>query len=900
MGRFLLVLGVVVAAFYYTLPSLRLIHYKLTAKPPDPVRVQQMETRTWPLGAVPIRFGLDLEGGTDVTIALDKEATMRDRLAELSRSIRREMQRERIAAELAVDQQLKTLSVTLKRAEDFRVAKMILDKHTEFEAWDATALEQGRRVILKLQPGEMDRYRGDTMAAAEKVIRRRVDSLGLVQPVVVRQGEDRIRVQMPGVRDPEAVIKTIIKPAQLEFRFLRKTSDEDVIKLFDADKYKELCAYIEKNKKLPDPLPVKSDQELPAGYLLRPGEYSDRSGVDRGLPSVARYQPYLVSERVEITGARLRNAFVSLNQTNLRSPYEIHLEFDRQGAFEFREITRQHVGDYLAIILDDFLYSAPVIQDVISEGRAVITGSFSQTEARDLSLVLKAGALPANLEATQSYVVEATLGTDSIRKGVSALLVGTLAVVVFMIGYYGTAGAVAIVALAINVLMIAAILCLARATLTLSGIGGILLTIGMAVDANVLIYERIREEKATSRGLKVAVLRGFQRAFSVIFDSNLTTLITTLVLLQFGTGSVQGFALTTTFGIFATLFTGLFCTHILIDLWVQWRNQLSTGWFAFFHNPRIDAIGLRHFCYGLSGLVLMIGIGTTIAKGGLRPGVEFTGGLLADVSFEKPTSEDQIKTLVGKDFPAPIVQHVRGENRYIVRVSIGEEDPQKADQTLRKDLAQHPSMANVGSVTAISPEIGREFVRMAIVAVLISWIGILIYLWFRFELVFGAGAVIALVHDVCITLGLLTLFGQEVSLDVVAGLLILIGYSANDTIVVFDRIRETIRTTYGMPYRDMLNQSISQSLNRTTVTSLCTLFTTFIMLLVGGPGLRPFALTLTIGIVTGTYSSSFVATPIVYEWHEFRRRQQTQSARSPQLGQTRPVCRPTVPRSGNS
>jgi preprotein translocase SecF subunit len=322
----------------------------------------------------------------------------------------------------------------------------------------------------------------------------------------------------------------------------------------------------------------------------------------------------------------------------------------------------------------------------------------------------------------------------------------------------------------------------------------------------------------------------------------------------------------------------LFCTHLLIDAWVQWRNGLHTGWFTIFRNPKFNAIGFRRFAYGLSGLVIAFGIGTTIAKGGLQPGVEFTGGLVADVRFAQPTSEDQIKTVVGRTFPSPIVQHVRGENRYIVRVSTGEENPQEAEQKIRTVLGEHPSGASVIGVTAISPEIGGEFIKMAVAAVIFSWIGILVYLWFRFELIFGVGAVVALIHDVTLTLGLLTLFGQEISLDVVAGLLILIGYSVNDTIVIFDRIRETIRTTYGMPYREMLNQSINQSLNRTTITSMCTLFTTVIMLLLGGPGLRPFALTLTIGIITGTYSSDFIATPVVYEWHEYRRRQQEKHA----------------------
>jgi SecD/SecF fusion protein len=891
LPRALVVVFVVLVSFYYVIPSFRVINYKISVKAPsqetDPeaassytATLRRLENSSLPFGAVPIRFGLDLEGGTDITIALDEDATIRDRLAELERTIRRDLRRDNVSAPMSVDQAAKTLTISLSRSEQARAANIIVERYKgEFEPWDTAAFEQGRKVVLTLSTREITRTRTDAISAALKVIRNRVDALGLVQPIVVKQGENRIRVQMPGVKDPNAVIQNIIKPAQLEFRILHKDSDAIIQKLFTPEAYKEVCAYVEKYKKIPDTLPLKADAEIPSGYVLRPGEWVQRGTGAQGAQRITHYKPWLVKENVELTGARLRNAHVFMNAQSMSSPWEISLQFDRQGAVEFRDITGKNVGEQLAILLDNFLYSAPVIKVVIPNGAAVIEGAFSQQEALDLSLVLKAGALPANLKPTERYVVEATLGADSIRKGVEALVVGTLAVIVFMIGYYGTAGAIAIVALAINVLMILAIMCLARATLTLSGIGGILLTIGMAVDANVLIYERIREEKATARGLKMAVSRGFQRAFSVIFDSNLTTLITTLVLLQFGTGSVQGFALTTTFGIFATLFTGLFCTHLLVDLYVQWRNNLSTGWFTMFRSPKFDIMGWRFYGYALSALVIGFGIAGTIAKGGLRPGVEFTGGLVADVRFQKPTSEDEIKRIIDKYYPTtPIVQRVQGENRFLVRVSTGTRDPQEAETIVRKALEEHPSGATIGGVTAISSEIGGEFIKMAIIAIIFSWVGMLVYLWFRFELIFGAGAIVSLIHDTVLTLALVTALGQEISLDVVAGLLILIGYSANDTIVIFDRIRETFRTTYGMPYREMLNHSINVSLNRTSITSLCTLFTTGIMLLLGGPGLRPLALTLTIGIITGTYSSDFIATPVIYEWHLFRRRQQAKGA----------------------
>lgn len=853
----------------------------------------ELETRAMPLGAVPIRFGLDLEGGTDITIALDRERTIRERLRELKAQILGEMNRENIGATIEVLAKEESLALTLTNPEDHRAARDILDEFDIFESWNAAQLEQGRRVLLKLDQDTINRTKRDAIDSALKVIRRRVDVQGLVMPVVVKQGEDRIRVQMPGVDDPEAVVRNIIKPAQLEFRILHESSEETVQSLFEPEAYQEVCAYIEKNKKLPDPLPLKDGAEVPTGYVLRPGEYTQRDEDER---PVTRYMPYLVDEDVELTGARLSRAYVDYNQSSLSSsPYEIGLVFDKQGAIEFREITKRHLGKRMAILLDDYLYSAPVLRVVIGGGRARIEGDFTANEARDLALVLKAGALPAQLTTEDTYVVEATLGLDSIRKGINALAIGGVAVIIFMILYYGTSGFIAVIALTINVLCVAAILCLSRATLTLSGIGGILLTIGMAVDANVLIYERIREEMATSRGLKAAVAKGFGRAFTVIFDSNLTTLITALTLLQFGTGSVQGFALTMTFGIFATLFTGLFVTHVLTDLWIQRRNRLSIGKFRIFRDPKINFIRLRYFGYTVSAALLIAGIGTMVFRSGPQFGVEFTGGVMTDVTFAQETSEDEIKGALSPYFAAtPIVQRVRGENRYILRIQAvaeGGEDLTEAERLNRtkeklttalrayyKPLDNGREVATVGQSRAITGQVGREFVRMAIIAIFIASIGILVYLWFRFELVFGAGALTALFHDILITLGVITMCGQEISLDVVAALLIVVGYSVNDTIVIYDRIRETIRTTYGKSYPDMLNLSINQSLNRTTVTSLSTLFVTLVMLLLGGPGLRGFALVLTIGVIVGTYSSSFIATPVLYEYHEHRRRRQEQHA----------------------
>jgi len=882
LGRLLIIVGVVIFSIYYLVPSARLILFRLTADKPTAAQIKQRETWRLPGGAAPVRFGLDLQGGTDVTLQIDSEALIREILESQRRDIFSKMRAQQIALSLSAVSpqavQSRSLTASLTRQENAREAALILGDFADvFEISNTDALARpGGQVVLRLRDNVLVTRRDEAIEAAWRVIRRRVDVQGLVQPVVVREGEDRIRVQMPGVENPQEVVDNIIRPAQLEFRLLHEKNDELVRQLFTPEALAAVEKHIAEFKKLPDPLPLSPDADIPLGYEIVPGEYSDES-KNRGPAPQVRYLPYVVRQETPVRGDELRDAYVQQDLSDLRSPWKVGLRFSRAGAVAFFEITRNNVGQRLAILLDGFLYSAPVIRQPIPNGSAVIEGTFTRQEVVNLSLVLKAGALPADFNVLQSSIVEATLGVDSIRKGILSLLIGSLVVIIFLMFYYRTSGIIATAALLVNVFLVAALVAISRATLTLSGIAGVLLTVGMADDANVLINERIREESGASRGVKAAISKGFGRAFSVIFDSNVTTLVVALVLLQFGTGSVQGFAVTLTFGIFATLFSGLFVTHTLTDLWVQYRNHLNTGTWTLFKNPRFDFIRLRYFGYAFSLTLMLIGALAIISRGGVQWGVEFTGGVRADLTFAKPTSEDQIKTALASALGAtPIVQRVRGdENRFIVRVKSEEGRPiEQIESGMRAalDKAYGPRVATVGGLNGISNEVGGEFVRQALVAVFIACIGILIYLAFRFEWIFGAGAVIALFHDVLITFGLLHVFGQEISLDVVAALLTVIGYSVNDTIVIFDRIRETLRNTYGLPYKDILNNSINQSLNRTTITVLTTLFTTIIMWIFGGPGLRGLAMTLTIGIIKGTYSSSFVATPLLFEYHQYRRR----------------------------
>jgi SecD/SecF fusion protein len=462
------------------------------------------------------------------------------------------------------------------------------------------------------------------------------------------------------------------------------------------------------------------------------------------------------------------------------------------------------------------------------------------------------------------------LGADSIRQSLQALIVGSILVIVFMVIYYYGAGLIALVALTINILTVLALLALFRATLTLSGIGGILLTVGMAVDANVLIFERLREEAKRGGSLKAIINAGFGKAFSTIFDANATTLVTALVLLQFGSATMQGFALTMTVGIFTTLYAGLFVTRVVTDTWALPRGRLSLGALQVVRDTKIDFMKMRFGAYALSLTLLLVGIGGLIHNKGLLLGVDFASGLTATVDFSnKNVGENDIRAVL----PEVKVQRVldRGVNQFILTSPLLNDDVGQTNERVTEELTKaFPGAFEILGAEGVGRAVGAQFAFKAFSCVFISAICILIYVWFRFELAFGAAAVVALFHDIILTLGLLELFEIPLTLEVVAALMMVFGYSINDTIVVFDRIRENMRATFTRKIGDLFNQSVNQTLSRTLITSGTTLLALLAMWRLGGEGLRDFSVTLLMGIVVGTYSSIFVATPILYEWRSRR------------------------------
>ncbi len=828
-----------------------------------------------------IPLGLDLQGGVDVTLSIDKKKSRSNAIRAQVATLKNTFRSQQISADADESQDGQAIVVRLQDPEDARrVANELSNSDQLSGGFSETELATQEPVRIEMSDRAIEENMAENIDGALLVVRERLDKLGLTQPSIAKQGSDRIRVQVPGEKDPERVIKNLTTLAEMEFRLTHpgfSTTQDPIIGMLD-----ELGE-------------LKPGAEPPLGYEILPYKFGNVNETTRAIEYTEGL--ILIQRETSLTGENLRSAGVTQVPMDIENPIKVSIQFDGEGTKIFGEMTIESVkniregrpGDNMAIVLDGVVRSAPTLGVVITGGSAVIEGGFTFDEATDLANVLKAGSLPAPLVVESQKSVGATLGNEAILSGVKALMFGTLLVVIFMIAYYQIAGVISIIALILNVLIIFAALSLSNATLTLAGIGGILLTIGMAVDANVLIYERIREEVDAGRPLRQAMQVGFDRAFTVILDSNLTTLMTALVLLQFVTeGSVFGFALTMTFGILANLYTGLTVTTTLCKVWFKYRETLSLGKLRFFHKPTYDFVKMGGVTFPVAMVVAVIGVtifaGNSLLPEGnriIRYGVDFEGGLVVDARFADPTDDAELRQVLADAGLAggERIQKVAGnDNDFIIRVrrleNLDEEIVsnigvlKETETQLRAALdGAFPAGVTILSSESFGPETGSEFRTMAAWVIFWASLAILIYLGLRFEVVFGAAAVVTLIHDLSLTVLLASLWDVEITLNVVAGLLLLLGYSVNDTIVIFDRIRENTRRKAAPTFGDICNLSINQSLSRTIITSGTAVLAIVVMLFVGGEGLRPLAKVLLIGSVVGTYSSSFIATPMVHWWN---------------------------------
>ncbi|MBJ7259859.1 MAG: protein translocase subunit SecD, partial [Chthoniobacterales bacterium] len=691
-------------------------------------------------------------------------------------------------------------------------------------------LQGGTSFLLRLVGEGGQEITPATLEQAIEVIRKRVDQFGVSEPVIAAQGRDRILVQIPGL-DTQQLAQTkdqLQRVAKLEFSLVHPQS-ESVLAQVDA-----------------------GEAVLPPGYILK--EYSD---VIEGKEKTIRL---LVKQRPDLTGDRVTSAHPFYDNQG----YGVAMKLDGDGAKMFGDLTTAHVGDRLAIMLDGDVQSAPNIRQPIYGGEAVITGRFTDKEARNLASVLENPLrTPVQIEETRS--VSASLGADSIRSGIGAGLLGLALTLVFVLFYYRLAGLVACLALAVNLVMLFGAMCMFNFVLTLPGIAGIILTIGMAIDANVLIYERLREEMAAGKSLATAVNSAYDKAFSAIFDANLTTLITSAILFWQATGPVKGFAITLTLGIIASMFSALLFTRTCFGYMLENFGLKKLRMRNWIPAHKIDFLGKRHVALALSGILILGSIGFFAWRGEKNFGVDFTGGdLVVLASKEQVPLPDLRRSVESAGVGETTLQTSIDEGRELVTVQSRFGTAEAVVAKLRQDF---PSAQWVTEQTdTVGPRIGRELAGRSLFALALGLLGIFVYVTVRFEFSFALGAIVALLHDVIITVGVFSILGREISLVMVGAVLTIAGYSINDTIVVFDRVREGLMSGRRGSVAQIMNECINETLGRTILTGGTTLLATAALFFLGGPVLSDFALAILIGILVGTYSSIYVAAPIVLWW----------------------------------
>ena len=708
-------------------------------------------------------------------------------------------------------------------------------------------LKGGVGVTLKIdesaQSDLSEFEQAEQLQDAIDIMAERLDGMGVAEPVIRPSGEDAIEIQIAGLstKDNPEVIDAIKKPARLEFRRV----------------HPELR---------PDTTPKS---RYPVGYEVLAEEIEDRrSGEVYERRQFVKLIP-------EATGEIVDDAFASQTQTG---GFQINLQMTAQGAEILRRVTENMVGEPLAVVLDGKLYSAPTIQSVLSKN-AQITGSFSQREAIELANVLN-NPLSVELRVDEMYEVGPTMAADARESSVNAGQYGAILVVAFMILYYALGGLVAVLSAVINISIVLGVLASLGATLTLPGVAALVLTLGMGVDANILIFERLREELRTGKSIKNATASAFEKVTSTIVDANVTTLITASILIWLGTGPVKGFGVTLAIGICASIFCALVVTRFLVDFIVHRIGVSNILGLSLLPVKKLDFFRYRKPAFVASWLIVFVGVFSVAIHHKNILGKDFTGGDEMTIAYSELIDTNEISNAVTDQEINDITvsyQSLIGENREVLKIQTPFDQARPTLEILQNAFPD--AGFEEAGINQIGASVSKDIQWNALLSVICALGGILLYVALRFEVGYGVGAVVATVHDALMTIGIFVIFGQldifvsgQFTAPMLASILMIVGYSINDTIVVFDRIREELDLNPGTDLRSIINLAISRVFSRSLLTSITTLLAAVSLYVFGAGVINDFAFVFIVGILVGTFSSIFIASPVFYWWHKGDRR----------------------------
>lgn len=789
-----------------------------------------------------VSLGLDLRGGSHLVLEVDRADLINERVQSLLQDARRVLRDKNINTS-AIRRSGETITVALRDPAQRDAAVTELQTlanpvglGTAVGGSDlAITTPSDNTISIAQTEAGINSHITAAVDQSLEIIRQRVDQVGVAEPTIQRVGSDRVLVQLPGEQDPSRLRQLLGSTAKMSFHLLGQQGEPGVTMLSD----------------------------------------------DGG-------NQYPVLDRVELSGDRLTDARAAFDQQT-NEPV-VNFRFDSAGANRFAQITQQNVGRPFAIVLDNKVLSAPVIRTPITGGSGQISGGFSVEEANTLSALLRAGALPAKLTVIEERTVGADLGSDAIEMGIFTGIIGFGLVVGFMFFLYGAWGILANVALFINVILTFAGLTLIGSTLTLPGIAGIVLGIGLAVDANVLINERIKEETRKGRSAFGAIDAGFKRAYSTIVDSNVTALIATVLLFWFGSGPVRGFAVTMGLGIAISMFTAVSIVRVVM-VFIASRQKLKKieikpllpinlipdGTHINFMKGRFVGIGVS--------LILSVASIVLFVTPGLNYGVDFRGGIQLEVITQNETDLAAFRSGLDElGLGEVALQEFGAKNRVLVRVERqpgGEQAQTDAVEKLKAEVVKIDPTSKVERTEVVGPKVSGELATAGILAVVLASLAMLVYIWARFEWPFAVGAIATLVLDVTKTIGFFALTGLDFNLTAIAALLTLVGYSVNDKVVVYDRMRENMRLYKKMPLRELIDLSINETLARSLYTSVTAFLAMLPMAIWGGSAVESFAIPMVFGIVIAASSSVFIAAPILLflgDWRTRRKANQAEAA----------------------